>query len=660
MRFVPWQTAGRVADDVQVVLAVDLGRTGCRAVLWNDADSRVLAQAHGEGCVGLTAAQGADHAEQAILAVVRPLLAKAGATTADAICIGAAGALTDPDAARQLACQLRDRLPCRTMAVTSDAITSHAGALAGSPGVVLAAGTGAVALAIGADGAYRRVDGWGPWIGDEGSGAWIGREGLRAVARASDGRGPPTRLQAAARARFGTVQALAARLSAASNPARTAAAFAPDVAQAARDGDALALGLIHQAALALAESIVASAAVLPGSAPVPVAVIGGLAKMGAVLLDPLRNALARGDSRLNLCAAQGSACDGARWLATHEDGIHAAWVARIGTMSSTPTMTPAAGVRRSRMRSEVPAALSRDDTVALDVLATEAARPGLDDLDARSTSEIVRLLVEGQARAQEAAQAAVPHIAAAADAVAARLARGGRLFYVGAGTSGRLAILDAAECPPTFSTPPEMVVALMAGGASANTRAMEGAEDDADAGAEALRAQGLGADDAVIGIAASGRTAFVVGALRFARELGAYTAAIVNNADSLVARTAEQAIELLTGAEVIAGSTRLGAGTAQKIALNTLSTAVMVRLGKTYGPYMIDMRASNIKLRRRALRMTQRITGADESTAARVLGEAGGHLKTAVVALLADCDVAQARHRLERAGGRVREALAEG
>jgi N-acetylmuramic acid 6-phosphate etherase len=311
-------------------------------------------------------------------------------------------------------------------------------------------------------------------------------------------------------------------------------------------------------------------------------------------------------------------------------------------MSKRPTATDTPG----------PAAITR-----LDTLATEAAREDLADLECRSTTEIVRILVEDQATAQAAAQTAVPQIAAAAEAVAARMAAGGRLFYVGAGTSGRLAILDAAECPPTFSTPPDRVVALMAGGESANTRAAEGAEDDAGAGANALRAQDLGPGDAVVGVAASGRTTYVIGALRYAREIGAYTAAIVNNADSAAATVAEQAIELLTGPEVIAGSTRLSAGTAQKIALNTLSTAVMVRLGKTYGPWMIDMHASNVKLHRRALRMVELITGADEATAARALTDADGNLKTAIVVLLAGCDINEARQRLRAAGGRVRAAL---
>ncbi|HEX5328251.1 MAG TPA: N-acetylmuramic acid 6-phosphate etherase [Acetobacteraceae bacterium] len=295
---------------------------------------------------------------------------------------------------------------------------------------------------------------------------------------------------------------------------------------------------------------------------------------------------------------------------------------------------------------------------ALDVLATESVRPGLDDLDRRPMDELVRTLVEGQSAAQTAVMAAVPALAAAADAIAGRLMRGGRLFYVGAGTSGRLAILDASECPPTFNTPPELVVALIAGGPAAVQEAVEGAEDDAEAGAADLRARNLRPNDAVVGITASGRTPYVMGALRHAREVGSYTIAIVNNAGSALAGVADIAIELLTGPEVIAGSTRLCAGTAQKIALSTLSSAVMVRLGKTYGPYMVDVRATNAKLRRRALRMVQQITGADATASTEALAAADGQVKAAVVMLLGGCDADEAERRLDAAGGRVREALA--
>lgn len=301
---------------------------------------------------------------------------------------------------------------------------------------------------------------------------------------------------------------------------------------------------------------------------------------------------------------------------------------------------------------------AQQDT-ALDVLATEAVRPDLDDLDRRPTDELVRTLVEGQGAAQRAVLAAVPAIAAAAEAIAARMMAGGRLFYVGAGTSGRLAILDASECPPTFNTAPELVVALIAGGPAAVQEAVEGAEDDAEAGAADLRARAPKPNDAVVGITASGRTPYVIGALRYAREVGSHTVAIVNNARSALAAVADTAIELLTGPEVISGSTRLCAGTAQKIALSTLSTAVMVRLGKTYGPYMVDVRATNAKLRRRALRMVQQITGVDANAGSEALAATGGRVKPAVVMLLGGCDADEAERRLDAAGGRVREALAQ-
>lgn len=296
---------------------------------------------------------------------------------------------------------------------------------------------------------------------------------------------------------------------------------------------------------------------------------------------------------------------------------------------------------------------------ALDVLATESVRRDLDDLDRRPTDELVGTLVDGQRAAQSAVAAAVPAIAAAVEAIAAGMMRGGRLFYVGAGTSGRLAILDASECPPTFNTSSELVVALIAGGPVAVQEAVEGAEDDAEAGAADLQARVLKPDDTVVGITASGRTPYVVGALRHAREVGSCTVAIVNNRGSVLADVADIAIELLTGPEVIAGSTRLCAGTAQKIALSTLSTAVMVRLGKTYGPYMVDVRATNAKLRRRALRMVQQITGADETASAVALEATQGRVKPAVVMLLGHCDAMEAERRLEVAGGRVREALAQ-
>lgn len=322
---------------MSIVLTVDLGRTGCRAALWGDESNQPLASASGEGSVGLTAANGPEVAEQAILAVVAPLLTGMGAAAVDRTCVGLPGALAAPGAALQLAQKLLASIPSRTVAATSDAITSHAGALAGASGVVLAAGTGSVVVAIGTAEQFGRVDGWGPWLGDEGSGAWLGRGGLRAAARAYDGRGPSTRLQAAAQAQFGTIEALAVRLSADSNPARTVAAFAPAVAEAARDGDDVARQLLRDAAIALANSITAGAAVLNETGLVPVVIVGGLTKMGDLLLGPLLEALACSDARLRVRPAKGTPSDGARWLAMHDDGIHEPWIVRVDAVSSDST-----------------------------------------------------------------------------------------------------------------------------------------------------------------------------------------------------------------------------------------------------------------------------------------------------------------------------------
>lgn len=280
---------------------------------------------------------------------------------------------------------------------------------------------------------------------------------------------------------------------------------------------------------------------------------------------------------------------------------------------------------------------------------TERVNPHTAELDRLATPELVRTLIGDQRAAVDAVLAQADRLADAADAVAERLRNGGRLHYVGAGSSGRLGALDAAEMPPTFGTAPETVRAHVAGGNEALTAAVEGAEDDRNAGDAAMRREVRGGD-AVIGISASGGAPFVVAAIERARALGAYTAALVNVEDSPLARAAETAIVLHTGAEALAGSTRLKAGTAQKIALNALSTAVMVRLGKVHGNLMVDVVASNRKLRARALRLVRTLTGADEAHARELLEGANGSVKVAVVMQRHGVDAESARRMLERNG----------
>jgi N-acetylmuramic acid 6-phosphate etherase len=567
-----------------VILAVDLGKTSCRAA----AGGR---RAAGAGAPGLTAPGGVRATEAAILAVAREL------GPVDEVVVGAAGALAAPDAARALGDALLASLRAERVAVTSDAVIAHAGALDGEPGVVLIAGTGVVALAIGADGALRTADGWGPWLGDEGGGAWIGAAGLRAALRAHDGRGPSTTLLEAARARFGAPETWPAQLTGAAS----LASFAPDVLAAG--GDAVARAIVSAAAQALAAT---ARAVGVG----PVAMVGGLAG-----IETLRE-------QLDVVPAAGDALDGALRLGA----IHEPYVIRIQAAKTVATQ-------------------------GLDALATEAVRPDLDDLDARPIGEVVALLVAAEGEAHQAVAAAIPRIAAAAEAIAARLESGGHLVYAGAGTPGRLGVLDAAECAPTFGT--DLVRGVIAGGSRALTEAIESAEDAFDP----TDLADLTAADALVGITASGRTPYVLGALEHARAAGALTVAIVNNPGSEA--SADVVIELLTGPEILAGSTRLTAGTAQKVVLNALSTSVMIALGKAYGSRMVDVRPTSAKLRRRAVRIVRDAAGVDEKDAAAALSEAGGHAKTAIVALLAGIDAAEAAVRLDRARGRVRDAIGE-
>lgn len=290
---------------------------------------------------------------------------------------------------------------------------------------------------------------------------------------------------------------------------------------------------------------------------------------------------------------------------------------------------------------------------------TEHARAELHDLDERPISAIIGAFLAQERAAQTALGLAAPALAALADAVADRLKVGGRLFYVGAGTSGRLGLLDAVECGPTFGVPPGVIIAILAGGDRAFLNAVEGAEDDGDAAIAALQASSLSAADALIGIAASGSTKFTLAAVSYAQARGALTGAIVNNPGTPLAAAARIAVVIDSGPEVIAGSTRLSAGTAQKVALNILSSTVMIRLGKTHGPYMVDLRATNAKLRRRAVRITAAIARVTEAEAQTALANADFAVKTAIVMLRLQITADEARETLREAGGSLRAAISK-
>lgn len=294
----------------------------------------------------------------------------------------------------------------------------------------------------------------------------------------------------------------------------------------------------------------------------------------------------------------------------------------------------------------------------LERLTTEARNPASSAIDALSAIEIVRLMNDEDTRVAAAVAAVAEPIAEAVDVIAERLGQGGRLIYMGAGTSGRLGVLDASECPPTFSTPPEMVVGLIAGGYQALTRAIEGAEDHPEYGEHDLREVHLSDKDVVVGIATSGRTPYVIGGLQYANSVGAFTIGFSCNDACDLSHLAQIMITPIVGPEVISGSTRLKAGTATKLVLNILTTGAMVRIGKTFGNLMVDLRATNSKLTLRSRRIVADLTGLDASAAGKLLDDCGGEVKTAIVSHLRSSAPEVARQLLRDASGHLRQALA--
>jgi N-acetylmuramic acid 6-phosphate etherase len=290
-------------------------------------------------------------------------------------------------------------------------------------------------------------------------------------------------------------------------------------------------------------------------------------------------------------------------------------------------------------------------------LLTEQINPASRDIDTKSTAEILGIINAEDGKVAAAVEAEIPRIAEAVDRIVSRVRNGGRLFYIGAGTSGRLGVLDAAECPPTFHVPPEMVQGIIAGGEPALARASEATEDDPEVGKKDLLARGFSGGDALVGIAASGRTPYVLGAVAAARQLGALTIGISCTPDSELTRQVEISIAPLVGPEVIAGSTRMKAGTATKLVLNMISTAVMIQLGYVYGNLMVNVEPKNGKLEDRARRIVAEAADVSYEAAAELLRNARGSVKTAIVMSRLSLDYDSAVARLSAAGGRISKAL---
>lgn len=299
------------------------------------------------------------------------------------------------------------------------------------------------------------------------------------------------------------------------------------------------------------------------------------------------------------------------------------------------------------------------DLAKMAALTTETVDPRYAEIDRMSVGRLAALMNDADATVSGAVKLALPAIVPAIEAAFIRMEAGGRLIYVGAGTPGRIGVLDASECPPTFGTPPELVLAIIAGGPKAIVSPCEGAEDDAAAGALAIDEAAVTGIDTVIGIASSGRTPYVVAAVARARELGALSIGLACNSGTTLSATAEHGIEVLVGPELVGGSTRLKAGTAQKLVLNMFSTILMVQLGKTYGNLMVDVRATNVKLRERALAIVCRVTGVGRQEAGHALDQTGYNVKGAILVVKLGITAEEATQRLAGVGGHLRMALEE-
>ncbi|PJZ02457.1 N-acetylmuramic acid 6-phosphate etherase [Pantoea rodasii] len=295
--------------------------------------------------------------------------------------------------------------------------------------------------------------------------------------------------------------------------------------------------------------------------------------------------------------------------------------------------------------------------IDLSQMITEGRNPASQNIDELSTEAMLRVINDEDKKVALAVEAIVPQIAQVVDAITAAFSKGGRLIYCGAGTSGRLGILDASECPPTFGTPRSQVVGLIAGGHTAILQAVENAEDNVEQGAQDLKDIDFNANDVLVGIAASGRTPYVLGALAYAKQLGAFSAALTCNPNSPMSQAADVALTPVVGPEVVTGSSRMKAGTAQKLVLNMLTTGAMIRSGKVYGNLMVDVEATNQKLVQRQINIVKQATDCDDDTAQQALNACQGHCKTAIVMVLAGLDATEAKTLLKQNSGFIRNAL---
>ena len=524
-------------------------------------------------------------------------------------------------------------LPDTPLQIENDAVAALVGGLGSRQGLVLIAGTGMIAYGENAAGDRARAGGWGPLL-DHGSAYALTQEAMREVCRFEDighedmGR-PPYGLAERLLPALGLNQVtdIVGWVYAPERQVADIARLAPLVLTAAEGGDLAAIDVAARGADALAQAVDTVARRLGlWSLPFPLVLAGGLLEQNAFYQQLVSQAIRTQVPNAQLVRPRADAAVGAALLALEMLGYPLPAVDQIPAPANTLWTSEQGNV------------LTRD-------------------LDLHATETIVGLMHGQDRQAVAAVRPTLPVIARAVDEIARRMQQGGRLIYAGAGTSGRLGILDAAECGPTFNTGRQQVIGVIAGDAAAITDSVEGAEDDPEAGAMALSKLAVGALDSVVGITASGRTPYVLGALAEAACRQALTIALTCNWPSPVAEAAQIVIAPLVGPEALTGSTRLKAGTAQKLVLNMLSTAVMVRLGKTYGNLMVDLRPQNTKLQSRARRIVAQAGNVSQEEAADALAHSDGDVKVAIVTILAGCSPKEARQRLAQANNIVRKAL---
>ena len=609
------------------VIGVDGGGTKTEAIVMDEA-GRILGHSRGGPAnhyqVGWSAAFA--EIETAVSQAARSAGVQANEAAAIALALGGVDRPGERAMVERLA---RSLWPRPALRVENDALAALVGGVGTAYGIVLIAGTGMIAYGVNEEGTHARAGGWGYRADESGSAYTLGLDAVRAVLASHDGVGLTTCLEETLlRAlNLSHVQELIPWLYTADEHVERTAALAPHVLACAKRGDTVAVEIVARGADHLADVVWAVARRLNmDTRSIPVVLAGGVLVHSEFYRQAVTQAIR---TRLPLA-----------WVRLPQDtpAVGAARLAWETAGRSLPQWQPITTSERPTWTTEWPNVFTRN-------------------LDTRTAKEIVGLMHVEDTRAVRSMESALSAIATVVDALAERMARGGRLIYVGAGTPGRLGILDASECPPTFGVSPEVVTAVIAGGEKAIRFAIEGAEDDEEAGYEEVNRLHLTPMDTVVGISASGRTPYVRGALRAARGQGSMTVAIVCNMLSPMEEEADYVIRIPVGPEVIAGSTRLKAGTAQKLVLNMLSTATMVRLGKVYDNLMVDVQPTNHKLRERARRILQTVTQLSPQEAEQALEQSGWDVKVALVSTLIGCSPEEARQRLAKANGFVRHAV---